>query len=104
MPMRFGVGMRARLADNHAVHHRSLRALLALVAAMLVWTPVAVGAPQPRIINGTLPSQPWPAQTSVFHSPSTSVCGGTLVSARWVLTAGHCVITTGTYTLNIGGT
>jgi secreted trypsin-like serine protease len=65
--------------------------LLSLLAGSVGAT--AAGAQQPRIVGGTPATQPWPAQgyLRLQTSSGTAACGGTLVSGRWFLTAGHCV-------------
>ena len=67
------------------------------------------------IVGGTPPNRAWPAQAYVTADLGTGTrhCGGTLVSGRWVLTAGHCitdrtaargVLPPGAFTVSLGAT
>jgi secreted trypsin-like serine protease len=62
--------------------------LATLLAALLGATAQAAASATPRIVGGTVATRPWPAQGLL--RASGSICGGTLVSGRWFLTAGHC--------------
>ncbi|WP_291931208.1 trypsin-like serine protease [Limnohabitans sp.] len=49
----------------------------------------------PKIVGGTVAANgawPWQAQVHINKSGAIYQCGGSLIAARWVLTAAHCVI------------
>lgn len=66
---------------------------LAALASLLVLTAAAPGSPQGRIVGGvdaTLGQ--FPHQISLRQSGS-HICGGSIISRDFILTAGHCVST-----------
>jgi secreted trypsin-like serine protease len=79
---------------------RSGGVLLLGVPLLLAFVPAGAAAqqrtptPAARIVGGTAPNRPWPAQGYLkvaLGGNATRICAGTLVSGRWFLTAGHCV-------------
>ncbi|XP_012585912.1 PREDICTED: chymotrypsinogen B-like [Condylura cristata] len=54
----------------------------------------------PRIINGVdAPPDSWPWHVSLQSPTGISYCGGSLISASWVVTAAHCNITTSSFVI-----
>ncbi|XP_055843844.1 collagenase-like [Episyrphus balteatus] len=65
--------------------------LLVVILILTVFNTVSA-IPKPRIINGVqVPVGALPWQVILKKNPSDDVlCGGSVIAANWVLTAGHC--------------
>jgi len=80
---------------------------LALIVAMVAATPQAVAAPErpgggatPDIIDGSYAVfGPWAARLFVNGQEN---CSATIIAPSYILTAKHCVTSSGTYTFRIG--
>lgn len=89
------------MAKARRYANSSMQALLALVLSCALsgtaWAQAIAGAPTPRIIGGTTAAStayPWAVALLQAHIPNAyyaQFCAGSLIDARWVLTAAHCV-------------
>nr|CAD7412122.1 unnamed protein product [Timema cristinae] len=65
---------------------------------------VSVKEPESRIITGSVATRgliPWQA---LIIPGASSLCGGSLISNSWVLTAAHCAQGVSTFTVTLGST
>ena len=69
---------------------KSLAALTATLVSMTLAAPAAAQRPGERIVGGQPASRPYPHQAALYER-GMFICGATLVAARFVVTAAHCV-------------
>jgi uncharacterized repeat protein (TIGR01451 family) len=77
-----------------------LTIVLSLTAVTIVFAddpaPSADGEPAPQIVGGqNADVGEWPWQVAVTDNLGNPFCGGSILSDRWVLTAAHCVVSSG---------
>ncbi|MBA2951196.1 S1 family serine peptidase [Streptomyces himalayensis] len=66
-------------------------ATAAAAATVALGAPAAVAAPQPIVGGTTTTASAYPYVMQITNASQSQFCGGTLVAARKVVTAAHCV-------------
>ena len=67
-------------------------ATAATAATVLLGAPTAVAAPQPIVGGTTTTTTSYPFMMQITDASQNQFCGGTLVAAKKVVTAAHCMV------------
>ncbi|MFD9093670.1 S1 family peptidase [Streptomyces collinus] len=80
-----------------------LVATAAAAATALVASPTATAAPQPIVGGTTTTTTAYPFVMQITDASGSQFCGGTLVAARKVVTAAHCMVGETTSSVRVVG-
>ncbi|MFC9283591.1 S1 family peptidase [Streptomyces collinus] len=80
-----------------------LVATAAAAATALVASPTATAAPQPIVGGTTTTTAAYPFVMQITDASGSQFCGGTLVAARKVVTAAHCMVGETTSSVRVVG-
>lgn len=81
--------------------------LITIVSLIAITIPRTIAADdlnlEPRIVNGqaTFPGQ-FPHQVLLYINSGSSICGGSLLNDRWVITAAHCANNAVSFEVHLG--
>ncbi|MGV9992302.1 S1 family peptidase [Streptomyces sp. NPDC003374] len=81
----------------------ALTAAGAAAATALLTAPTAVAAPEPIVGGTTTTTTAYPFVMQITDAAGNQFCGGTLVAARKVVTAAHCVVGETTSSVRVVG-
>jgi secreted trypsin-like serine protease len=81
----------------------TLVATAAAAATALVASPTATAAPQPVVGGTTTTTAAYPFMMQITDASGNQFCGGTLVAAKKVVTAAHCMVGESTSNVRVVG-
>ncbi|MFI1762755.1 S1 family peptidase [Streptomyces sp. NPDC020800] len=81
----------------------TLVATAAAAATALIASPTATAAPQPIVGGTTTTTTAYPFMMQITDASGNQFCGGTLVAAKKVVTAAHCMVGESTGSVRVVG-